>query len=148
MIRGRPRPITTGPRPSNTLKKAELLLHRTFCVARESLRSAEARAPGACKPRAPRGPAQLVTQPAPPSHSWVSSKACLSNVQSPPPAWVPRSRFLVDLCSLPAKKGADAALLVGLLLPVPHVMGARGLPRPDASAQTLSLSWPFLPNLA
>lgn len=49
---------------------------------------------------------------------------------------------------LTAKKGADAALLVGLLLPVPHVMGARGLPRPDASAQTLSLSWPFLPNLA
>lgn len=77
--------------------------------------------------------------PSPPSHSWVSLKACLSNVQSPPSCLGPTQQLSDSQeggwrCP---PRWALAPVSTGKREPpVPHVMGARGLPRPDASAQT------------
>lgn len=91
-------------------------MHRTFCVARESSRSAEARAPGACKPRAPRGPAQLVSL----SHNRpVPSVSFLGFLKG-----VPLKRAVS-----PSRLGPTQPLLSGSVLSASQEGGGRCPPR-------------------
>lgn len=137
-----PPPVATDTRPSNTHRRMRSFCCAEFSVWLGSLQGQPKRGlQGACKPRAPRGPAQLVSL----SHT-IPSVSFLGFLKG-----VPLKRAVSPSCLGPTQQLSDsqeggwrcpprwalAPVSTGKREPpVPHVMGARGLPRPDASAQT------------